>query len=1349
MSVKSPTSASPTATASVLPTTHINEPSHHISSFFNESAPGVSSNLAPSSLHRDPVDVGAVAKTTQPPSEQQQPSITSPVVPRPELCVNGNHSPTGKSSHQQQQQKTTSLNSQQDRASQQCSPFSSPKASNPENLIQLDNLSAVPSTIRLRADSTFSAQDSLRLHMNHLRSRGLEDSRSSSFFNPATRFSTPVRETKHVLLEYDPITRRKVLNTYEILREIGRGEHGKVKLAKDLIHKELVAIKIVNRKSKKERPSLRQRRDSKTPVVNEYERKIKREIAIMKKCRHKHIVSLREVLDDINSHKIYLVLEYLEKGEIKWKKLKSDLQNDEEKICNVDDMVIPCCGMSNSGGGPRQPHHRLSNDDDLLSNEYSPNLTFKQSRKIFRDVLLGLEYLHMQGVVHRDIKPANLLVSANYTVKISDFGVSFASSLNDCEEGHLVNELDLAKTAGTPAFFAPELCHLDVGDVGDADDDAIKSPPIDHRIDIWALGVTLYCLLFGKVPFNADSEFELFNVIANKKLEFPQSIEAFNSPGPVKELEFQLACDLLEQMLQKNPEKRLSIREIKEHPFTLMDLEDDVDSLHDLFNLNNAANGSETTFDFNLNDCDIVTQEEIDNAVIGVGTRIKRSLVRAIRAGGLKDSEIKSKFDGMQVDRLKSGGSSEESSSEYSNFNSGIKLNRLQTNHSVILSEQPLTTPASPLLSHSSSSAAAAAANSTKAHPESSLHYNPHVPSHLSNQVSGQLNSTFSFQNPYSLTVPRENGKSYLHEMIESQSVSTSRRGSAGGVEAPQIETKRNVGGNLYLKNQSLVDTFKEIQEEDDKRRRSSLLSSHLNTSTKSSVSSDLNPASNSNMQYQYQYQNQNQNQNQNSYLEQAKAQVMSQPLKIPPAIVTPIPVPAVRPNYEFINDEIRRIEVHSDEFSPTDNNDDAGGGVGGNGGRADDVQTEFFKATAPRNLGHNENLENSFMSLPLTESFASLDSINDDYLSRKYEEYEAKQHDAKTKFIKMGRRKSSFSEADISGNYHTSDNIRNKFEAFNLSDQMSGNKSPSLKKEKEQGRGQGQVQEEDALVVPATGRPALLSRTSSRSDSYSSFSTDTGSSDEEDEEESDGEDLTLAFHSKLAPANRPPFLSHAHRSKSHDSHIPYLNGHQQRVDDVAPPVIFHTGSPELEDVPSALMIAAPVNNEQRQTSSPTVVRAGIDQMNDSRVKASPDPCVATTFKSKLKPGSSTITAQMPLSPTAAVRKAAIIRNIESSEHRKKSEQQLFRENIFNYQFNNHYKKAPVFSAFPDAVNHLDNDEQAILQTSARKFHANRPAYYRSNSVAVGVLQHTSDGLITDMIEEKMESGNNPRDHNK
>lgn len=73
---------------------------------------------------------------------------------------------------------------------------------------------------------------------------------------------------------------------------------------------------------------------------SDYDIKIRREIAIMKMCSHKHIVKLKELLDDLNSHKIYMVLEYLEKGEIKWKRQKTNNVDSSQDVDNPDD--IPC-----------------------------------------------------------------------------------------------------------------------------------------------------------------------------------------------------------------------------------------------------------------------------------------------------------------------------------------------------------------------------------------------------------------------------------------------------------------------------------------------------------------------------------------------------------------------------------------------------------------------------------------------------------------------------------------------------------------------------------------------------------------------------------------------------------------------------------------------------------------------------------------------------------------------------------------------------------------------------------------------------------------------------------------------
>ncbi|KAK3838100.1 MAG: kinase-like domain-containing protein [Linnemannia gamsii] len=360
----------------------------------------------------------------------------------------------------------------------------------------------------------------------------------------------PVKETHKMMKDYDPMTGNKMINKYMVVRELGRGVHGKVKLCRDTTTDELCAIKIVDKTTR--------RRLGRSQASNE--QKIRREIAIMKKCIHPHVVRLIEVIDDPTARKIYLVIEYMEGGEVRWK-----------------------------------------DPDD------SPVLPLQDARTIFRDVVLGLEYLHMQGIIHRDIKPANLLLSADGSVKISDFGVSHFSEKNalerDLENSPIWgDDLELAKTAGSPAFFAPELCHASefvsqgvssmatasqpsfmvpsqtpIGALSNASGALLPSlnghptnrPPITKAIDIWALGVTLYCFVFGRCPFIADTEFELFNIIPRKPLGFPESV-------PRREVIDAGLKDLLSRLLEKDVYKRITLKEVKEHPWVTQDLADPV-----------------------------------------------------------------------------------------------------------------------------------------------------------------------------------------------------------------------------------------------------------------------------------------------------------------------------------------------------------------------------------------------------------------------------------------------------------------------------------------------------------------------------------------------------------------------------------------------------------------------------------------------------------------------------------------------------------------------------------------------------------------------------------------------------
>lgn len=238
-----------------------------------------------------------------------------------------------------------------------------------------------------------------------------------------------------------------------------------------------------------------------------------------------------------------------------------------------------------------QPHDPFADDYS-----YVPCFTIEAARATFRDTVLGLEYLHYEGIVHRDIKPANLLWTKDHRVKISDFGVSyFGRPIRDGEVDEFVSEseardfdddLELAKTVGTPAFFAPELCYTDV---------ECEQPKISEQIDVWSLGVTLYCLIFARIPFMAEDEFQMFRKIATDDVYIPRRrlkpVEPLTSPATTSlyhrvnnapyrdDCEFayeeidDLLHDLLSRMLIKNPEKRIRLREVKRHPWVVQGID--------------------------------------------------------------------------------------------------------------------------------------------------------------------------------------------------------------------------------------------------------------------------------------------------------------------------------------------------------------------------------------------------------------------------------------------------------------------------------------------------------------------------------------------------------------------------------------------------------------------------------------------------------------------------------------------------------------------------------------------------------------------------------------------------------
>ncbi|EAX95515.1 CAMK family protein kinase [Trichomonas vaginalis G3] len=172
--------------------------------------------------------------------------------------------------------------------------------------------------------------------------------------------------------------------------------------------------------------------------------------------------------------------------------------------------------------------------------EYSENGTLLQhinkngpiieqlARRYFIQLLIAVEYLHnVKKIAHRDIKLENILFDSFYNIRLTDFGIS-----KDFE-----NQPEFHTICGSPSYLAPEI---------------IQGHPYSTKSDIWSLGVVLYAMVNGKLPFDASNQKELFHKILKENVTFNANV----SP--------QLK-DLLTKMLNKNQNARISLEQIKEH----------------------------------------------------------------------------------------------------------------------------------------------------------------------------------------------------------------------------------------------------------------------------------------------------------------------------------------------------------------------------------------------------------------------------------------------------------------------------------------------------------------------------------------------------------------------------------------------------------------------------------------------------------------------------------------------------------------------------------------------------------------------------------------------------------------
>lgn len=246
-----------------------------------------------------------------------------------------------------------------------------------------------------------------------------------------------------------------------------------------------------------------------------------REIMVMKRFEHKNILGLLEIVvsDDISKMRdAYLVFEYME--------------------------------------------HDLA---ALISENIKFELS--QIKFIFHELLEGLEYLHNKGVLHRDLKPDNILLNNKGGIKIGDFGL--ARFFSKVVKKRYTNQV------ATIYYRAPELF--------------LGEENYSTEIDIWSLGCIFLELLTGDIVFRAHKEKPKINDIflsickicgTPDEISWPDisSMKYYSQLMPKEKYENKLnkqnfpnidevTLDLVKKMLTLNPKKRITIEEIKKHPY--------------------------------------------------------------------------------------------------------------------------------------------------------------------------------------------------------------------------------------------------------------------------------------------------------------------------------------------------------------------------------------------------------------------------------------------------------------------------------------------------------------------------------------------------------------------------------------------------------------------------------------------------------------------------------------------------------------------------------------------------------------------------------------------------------------
>uniref|UniRef100_A0A672MRE4 non-specific serine/threonine protein kinase n=1 Tax=Sinocyclocheilus grahami TaxID=75366 RepID=A0A672MRE4_SINGR len=161
-------------------------------------------------------------------------------------------------------------------------------------------------------------------------------------------------------------------------------------------------------------------------------------------------------------------------------------------------------------------------------------LSEEETRVFFHQIISAMAYVHSQGYAHRDLKPENLLIDEDHNLKLIDFGL--------CAKPKGGLGFELLTCCGSPAYAAPELIQ--------------GKAYIGSEADVWSMGVLLYALLCGFLPFDDDNCMVLYRKITRGKYSNPHWL----SPASIL---------LLNQMMQVDPKRRLTVKQLLDHPWVM------------------------------------------------------------------------------------------------------------------------------------------------------------------------------------------------------------------------------------------------------------------------------------------------------------------------------------------------------------------------------------------------------------------------------------------------------------------------------------------------------------------------------------------------------------------------------------------------------------------------------------------------------------------------------------------------------------------------------------------------------------------------------------------------------------